>query len=150
MSGEDNGHFHKRVKIYLCGFGIYTKESLFLTTNNVICLSFLCKWRAETGSFIKVINFGHLLRTAGISGLSGTVGTMFEVFRDIFSGYQIETVQKTVTRVKTVNKCQYGYVDVTVPEFIYVRKPGVEGAAKSAVVGLIIQSEQKKKDYLMK
>ena len=77
----------------------------------------------------------------------------------------METVTKTVTQVKTVNKCKNNRIDcpnhpnypvivdryqevVTVPELVYVGKEGVENAAKGAagrldddVAGMVARKE---------
>ena len=117
------------------------------------------------GKGMKQLDLGRLFRTAGIAGLTGMLGSVFGMLPDLLSDYRMETVTKTVTRVKTVNKCKNNRIDcpnhpnypvivdryqevVTVPEFVYVGKEGAENAAKGAagrldddVAGMVARKE---------
>ncbi len=117
------------------------------------------------GKGMKQLDLGRLFRTAGIAGLTGMLGSVFGMLPDLLSDYRMETVTKTVTQVKTVNKCKNNRIDcpnhpnypvvvgryqevVTVPEFVYVGKEGVENAAKGAagrldddVAGMVARKE---------
>ena len=105
------------------------------------------------GKSINKLDVGRLFRTAGIAGLMGMFGSMPGILQDLRSDYRMETVTKTVTQVKTVNKCKNNRMDcpnhpnypvivdryqevVTVPELVYVGKEGAENAAKGAAAGL--------------
>ena len=117
------------------------------------------------GKGMKQLDLGRLFRTAGIAGLTGMLGSVFGMLPDLLSDYRMETVTKTVTRVKTVNKCKNNRIDcpnhpnypvivdryqevVTVPELVYVGKEGAENAAKGAagrldddVAGMVARKE---------
>ena len=117
------------------------------------------------GKSINKLDVGRLFRTAGIAGLMGMFGSMLGILQDLRSDYRMETVTKTVTQVKTVNKCKNNRIDcpnhpnypvivdryqevVTVPELVYVGKEGAENAAKGAagrldddVAGMVARKE---------
>ena len=63
------------------------------------------------GKSINKLDVGRLFRTAGITGLTGMLGSVLGMLPDLLPDYRMETVTKTVTRMKTVNKYKNNRID---------------------------------------